>query len=39
MGDVTAINSLRDLIGEKPTDRVEVGTDKPFEVKIKVIKE
>ena len=39
MGDVQAINSLRDLIGEKPTDKVEVGTDKPFEVKIKVIKE
>lgn len=26
MGDVTAINSLRDLIGEKPTDRVEMDS-------------
>ena len=29
-GDVSAINSLRDLVGEKPTDKVQV--DSTFEV-------
>ena len=29
---------LRDTMGQKPTDKVELESDKPFEVNIKVIK-
>ena len=29
---------LRDTMGQKPTDKVELESDKPFEVNIKVVK-
>lgn len=37
-GNYKAFNTLRDTIGEKPTDKLEFTQDKPFEVKIEVIK-
>jgi hypothetical protein len=37
-GDTKAFEVIRDTIGEKPTDKVEVAQDKAFEVKIEVIK-
>jgi hypothetical protein len=33
-----AYEVIRDTIGEKPTDKLEFTQDKPFEVKIEVIK-
>lgn len=36
-GDVQAAAYIRDTIGEKPKERVEVAQDKPFEVIIKGI--
>ena len=38
IGDLDAFKTVRDTIGEKPTDKVDIGQDKPFEVEIKVIK-
>lgn len=37
-GDLEAFKTVRDTVGEKPTDKVDIGQDKPFEVKIEVIK-
>ena len=37
-GAVAAFNSIRDTLGEKPTDKIKIGQDEPFEVKIEVIK-
>lgn len=36
-GDTTAAAWVRDTSGEKPTDKVAVDQDKPFQVNIKVI--
>ena len=37
-GDTKAFEVIRDTIGEKPTDKLQVNQDKPFEVKITVKK-
>lgn len=37
-GDTKAFEVIRDSIGEKPKDKLEVEQDKPFEVKITVKK-
>lgn len=37
-GDVSAFAMIRDTIGEKPNDKLELSNDKPFEVNIKVVK-
>jgi len=37
-GNTKAFEVIRDTIGEKPVDKLEVEQDKPFEVKIEVIK-
>lgn len=37
-GNVKAYEIIRDTIGEKPKDQIEVGQEKPFEVNIKVVK-
>jgi len=37
-GAVAAFNSIRDTLGEKPTDNIKIGQDEPFEVNIKVVK-
>lgn len=38
IGDLEAFKTVRDTIGEKPTDKVDIGQEKPFEVEIKVVK-
>ena len=38
IGDLEAFKTVRDTIGEKPTDKVSIGQEKPFKVEIKVIK-
>ena len=38
LGDLDAFKVVRDTVGEKPTDKVDLGQEKPFEVKIEVIK-
>lgn len=38
IGDIEAFRIVRDTIGEKPTDKVDIGQDKAFEVEIKVVK-
>lgn len=35
-GDTKAFNTIRDTIGEKPVEKVEVEQEKPFEVNITV---
>ena len=35
-GDTKAFEVIRDSIGEKPKDKLELEQDKPFEVKITV---
>lgn len=37
-GDIKAFEVIRDTIGEKSTDKMEINQDKPFEVKIEVVK-
>lgn len=37
-GDLEAFKTVRDTVGEKPTDKMDIGQEKPFEVKIEVIK-
>ena len=37
-GDLEAFKTVRDTVGEKPTDKVDIGQEKPFEVEIKVVK-
>ena len=37
-GDLEAFKVVRDTVGEKPTDKMDIGQEKPFEVKIEVIK-
>ncbi len=37
-GDTKAFEIIRDTIGEKPKEKLEVEQDKPFEVNIKVKK-
>ncbi len=39
-GDTKAFEVLRDTVGEKPTDKQEIGNlnEKPFEVKIDIVK-
>lgn len=37
-GNVRAFNSIRDTIGEKPVENIEVNQDKPFEVNISIKK-
>lgn len=37
-GDIKAFEVIRDTIGEKPTDKMEINQDKPFKVKIEVVK-
>lgn len=37
-GDTKAFEVIRDTIGEKPKDKLELEQDKPFEVNIKVKK-
>lgn len=37
-GDLEAFKVVRDTIGEKPTDKVDISQEKPFEVEIKVVK-
>ena len=37
-GDTKAFEVIRDTIGEKPKDKLELDQDKPFEVNIKVKK-
>lgn len=37
-GDTKAFEVIRDTIGEKPKDQIELGQEKPFEVNIKVVK-
>lgn len=37
-GDLEAFKVIRDTVGEKPTDKMDISQDKPFEVKIEVIK-
>ena len=37
-GDLETFKAIRDTVGEKPTDKLDIGQDKPFEVEIKVIK-
>ena len=37
-GDTKAFEVIRDTIGEKPKDQIEVDQDKPFEVNINVRK-
>lgn len=37
-GDLEAFKAIRDTVGEKPTDKVDIGQEKPFEVEIKVVK-
>lgn len=36
IGNVKAFNTIRDTIGEKPKENVEVIQDKPFEVNINI---
>ena len=36
-GDVSAFNSIRDLIGEKPKDTVELGSEQITGIKIKFV--
>lgn len=36
IGNVKAFNTIRDTIGEKPKENVEVSQDKPFEVNINI---
>lgn len=36
-GDTKAFEVIRDTIGEKPREQLDIGQDKPFEVNIKVI--
>lgn len=38
LGNTKAFNTIRDTIGEKPVEKVEIEQDKPFEVNIKVKK-
>lgn len=35
-GNVRAFETIRDTIGEKPKDKIEIDQDKPFEVNITV---
>ena len=37
-GNVRAFEILRDTIGEKPTDKLDIESEKPFEITIKVVK-
>lgn len=37
LGNTKAFEVIRDTIGEKPKDQLEIGNEKPFEVNIKVI--
>ena len=37
-GNTKAFEVIRDTIGEKPKDKIEIDQDKPFEVNIKVKK-
>lgn len=37
-GDIKAFEVIRDTIGEKPKEKVEVEQEKPFEVKITVVR-
>ena len=37
-GDTKAFEVIRDTIGEKPKEQIEVDQEKPFEVNIKVVK-
>ena len=36
-GDTKAFEVIRDTIGEKPKDQLQLEQDKPFEVNIKVV--
>lgn len=38
IGDIEAFRVIRDTIGEKPTDKVNIGQDEAFKVEIKVVK-
>ena len=38
-GDLKAFEIIRDTIGEKPSDKMQIEQDKPFEVKIIVKKD
>ena len=38
LGNVKAFNTVRDTIGEKPKENIEINDNKPFEVKVTVIK-
>lgn len=35
-GNVKAFNSIRDTIGEKPVENIDISQDKPFEVNINI---
>lgn len=35
-GDTSAFTAVRDTLGEKPTDKLEIGQDEPFKVNITV---
>jgi len=37
-GNTKAFNTIRDTIGEKPKDELEINQDKPFEVNISIKK-
>ena len=37
-GNTKAFNTIRDTIGEKPKDKLEIDQDKPFEVNITIKK-
>lgn len=37
LGNVKAFNTIRDTIGEKPKENVEIDDNKPFEVNVRVI--
>lgn len=37
-GSTKAFNTIRDTIGEKPKDKLEIDQDKPFEVNINIKK-
>lgn len=37
-GSTKAFNTIRDTIGEKPKDKLEIDQDKPFEVNITIKK-
>lgn len=37
-GNTKAFNTIRDTIGEKPKDKLEIDPDKPFEVNITIKK-